>query len=430
MKVKASVTPGRTRRLLALVTIITMLVVAAVWFVASSIVGPHGGGSSNTLSAGDPSPNTRNLVTAADTSGKRPVKTHSVVVQPPEPVRSVPSFETAQKLIARLVHIDLSTGKLTREDAKQLNQAFSDLIAQGEVAVPAIRAFLEQNTDLNYSELLGGEAVDHKTLRSGLIDALKQIGGFEALEISLKTLMTTSDPWEIAVLSRDLEQLSPGRYREQSLRAARESLAQALEGKLGDRDLAPLFQVLQSYGDASVIPDLEKAMKQWSYYGALTLASLPDGQGIPSLINQLQEPGAIASGQRDIALQVLAQSSIDYPQASEALLAMARGNQISGEAWSAIALGLAGNNFELGTPLVDKASPTVGGKLPYHVDETGERLFTTPVTGSWLEEQITSRLSLIDQLLGGTTDPSAIQALQAARDSLSSKAVSLAVSPP
>ena len=43
----------------------------------------------------------------------------------------------AQKIIARLAQMDLSTGKLTREQARQLNQTFTDLIAQGAVAVPA-----------------------------------------------------------------------------------------------------------------------------------------------------------------------------------------------------------------------------------------------------------------------------------------------------
>jgi hypothetical protein len=108
---------------------------------------------------------------------------------------------------------------------------------------------------------------------------------------------------------------------------------------------------------------------------------------------------------------------------------MARGNQISGEAWAAIALGLAGNSFELGTPLVDNASSISGGRLPYNINETGEKLFTTPVSGSWLEEQITTRLSLIDQLLSAASDSSAIQALQAARDSLANKAVSLTMIP-
>jgi hypothetical protein len=49
-------------------------------------------------------------------------------------------------------------------------------------------------------------------LRIGLFDVLKQVGGPEAVDVSLQTLQANGDPWEIAVLARNLERNSHSVY--------------------------------------------------------------------------------------------------------------------------------------------------------------------------------------------------------------------------
>jgi hypothetical protein len=61
--------------------------------------------------------------------------------------------------------------------------------------------------------------------------------------------------------------------------------------------------------------------------------------------------------------------------------------------------------------------------------ENRQILFTTPLTGSWLGEQITDRQNLIDQLLAVNTNPTAARALQEARAILSSKNFNVSMLP-
>src|SRR5439155_5900969 len=159
----------------------------------------------------------------------------------------------AQEIIGRLVQMDLGRSPVTAAQAEAIRQNISALAAQGPGAIPAIRAFLARNQDLGFEEASGRSAVGYATLRIGLFDALKQIGGPEAQGILGDTLRTTGDASEIAWLARSLEEQAPGQYRQEAVNAAREALEQAAKGQLAVKDVAPLFQVLQNYGDASAV---------------------------------------------------------------------------------------------------------------------------------------------------------------------------------
>jgi len=316
--------------------------------------------------------------------------------------------------------MDLSQGSLTPEQAKQINQGLKDLVALGTAAVPSIREFLARNADLSYGDQKGGKMVDYSSLRIGLFDALKQIGGPEALEVSLRTLQNTGDPWEVAILARNIEQQAPGEYRQEILKAARESLGQASPDRLAGGDVAPLFQIIQTYGDASVVADLEKDIPQWEYYAMMTLAALPDGQGIPALLRQAQDPSAVGTPRGDLALQMLAQASVERPEAGAALVEKARLNQIPETAWRTLASTLAGSQFEMGTPLVDNpyAGPVNPAVQKYHIDEGNQTVYTIPFSPSLFEEQIQQRMDLIDQLLAANSNPASREPLQNARAQL------------
>ena len=114
--------------------------------------------------------------------------------------------------------------------------------------------------------------------------------------------------------------LAPGEYRQEALTAAREALAQAATGQLAGRDVGPLFSVLQTYGDATVVADLEKALPQWGFYSTMALAGLPDGAGIPALIRSAQDPELAGTGRDNFRFQILAQIAPQYPEVASALI--------------------------------------------------------------------------------------------------------------
>ena len=82
-------------------------------------------------------------------------------------------------------------------------------------------------------------------------------------------------------------------------------------------------------------------------------------------------------------------------------------------------MGLAGDQYQLGTPPGDAASLalTTPGLKTYHIQSGNQNFYSLPVGADVLEQ----RLTLINQLLGSTSNPAAQAALQAARETLSGK---------
>jgi hypothetical protein len=286
--------------------------------------------------------------------------------------------------------------------------------------VPAIREFLERNQDLRFDGVNGGDLTGHPSLRAGLFDALQQIGGPEALELSLQTLRTTADPLEIALLARNMEQQAPGQYRQEALNAARETLALAVQDRPNIRDVAPLFQLFQTYGDANLLAELQSTLPRWNYYATMALAGLPGGEGIPTLIREVQDPAADTTT-RNVALQMLAQGSAQTPEAGAALVEQARLNQISDYAWRQIAWVLGGDQYQFGSQLLDNKlpPPTGPGVRTYHIEAGNQNFYTVPAGANLSADQVNQRRTLIDQLLGVTSNPTAVQGLQSARALLS-----------
>ena len=324
----------------------------------------------------------------------------------------------ARQLVASLTNLDLTHGPITREQAQQWKQGLQVLTQQGAAAVPAIREFLDQNQEVSFSAVSGGELLGQSSMRVALIDALQQIGGPEAMAVMLQTLQTTALPSEIALLARNLEQLAPGQYRQETLNAVNEVLAMADKGQLAGWDVGTLFQVLQNYGDASTASALAQLQSKWNYYATLALAGLPGGEGVPSLIRQAQD--ATAGGKSSLTLQILAQVASEYPDAGAALVEQARLNQIPDSAWRKIATGLAGDQYQIGTPSeLSALSPSMPGLKTYHIESGNQNFYSLPLNANLSSDQIGQRLALIDQLLAAaSSSPAAMEALQNARASL------------
>lgn len=332
---------------------------------------------------------------------------------------AAPDSSSAQQLISQLTQLQIQGGKLTPEQAGQIQQTLQQLVAQGPGAIPAIREFLEKNQDWSFGKWPAGTP-GAPSARTGLLDALAQIGGPEAMALSQHVLQTTADPMEIALLARNLEQAAPGQYSQQAVEAASAVLDQAAQGMLTNVDVGPLFQVLQNYGGTAAADQLEKLAPRWGYYATMALAELPSGQGIPALERMAVDSSPAGIGNRDFALQMLAQVSVGNASAGTALVDLAKQNQISDTAWRSLADVLGGMQYQFSRQFPDNMfTPIDGSGLRTYRQQNGNQNFvSTLLPAEGAATDVSQRLALINQLLALNPDPAALQALQQARTRL------------
>jgi len=322
----------------------------------------------------------------------------------------------AQETVARLAQLDPSSKALTAEQSLAVKADLKRLVEQGTNSVSAIRQFLKQNKDLSLDEIKGGSTVGYPSLRSGMFDALRQIGGPEAESTLAEVLRATGDPAEVGMLARQLEEMAPGQHREEALNAARETLAQIADNK-AKVDVGPLFKVLQTYGDANEVSELQKAIPQWQYYGLMALAGLPEGQGISALINESRPTNPADGAKTAFALQMLAQVAPDYPDAKAALLDQAKAGKIPDRAWRRIADALAGDQYQFAKDATSDPNQTlrIPGAKVYHIGSTDENFYSLPIKSTASEADVAQRQALIDQLLSVASSSAASEALQRAK---------------
>jgi hypothetical protein len=337
----------------------------------------------------------------------------------PEPLPR--SQETIQAAHAITLLSQLgSTNALTAEQAEEINSHLKQIVNLGAPAAVAIREFLGKDIDLAFGKQtapVGSATGAPSSLRLGLIEALGKIGGPEATSVAAEVLQKTLAPAEIGLLAKTLEQQAPGEYRGIALAASRDALAAAAKSPGNEQEVAALFQVIQTYGDSSVIPELETLSQQWRYYGLMTVAGLPEGQGVPALIDMATRPGAQATGYQQLATQMLAQLAPTNPQAQSALVEQVKAGQISN--WNEIAMALTGSRLEFGQDLfAEDKNPTPNQVTQTHHVVYGNQNFRT-VTTELPPAQLEQNRVLIDQLMGLTSDAAAHEALQRAKDKLS-----------
>ena len=306
----------------------------------------------------------------------------------------------SQELVARLLTLISNQVPTSVEQAVEVKTALTELAKLGTAALPGIRDLLARNFDLQFASGEAVQAAGHPTLRLGLLDVLGRVGGSEAIALAAETLKTTPYPVEITKLMSILESAAPGEYRQAAIEAARDALVLANEGELAGQRVAPLFEVYQTYGDQSVIPELQAALQgKWRQNAALALAELPEGIGVPALIQFAQDPATASYGKGDVGLRPLAQISIRYPDAFEALLQQARDNKIAETAWPTIVSALSGNDYiSNGQVLQGTRSPTTD-----------------------LNALTTQRLALLDRLAPVVSSPAASQLLAQQRSILAGR---------
>ena len=183
-----------------------------------------------------------------------------------------------EEIIARLAKMNPETSEDSRNQVlRQVVHHLQMLVEQGETSLPVIRNFLKQNKDVDYStDVLNaaGERVGRSgaaawtsryatmtdflvppSLRLGLIDALDQIGGESAQGILAEVLDSTGRGVEVAHIARVLQREAPDKYRENSIKAAKDLLSNppAINepNRIDENARAYLYQVLAMYRDTS-----------------------------------------------------------------------------------------------------------------------------------------------------------------------------------
>ena len=151
---------------------------------------------------------------------------------------------------------------------RQLREAvywLAELTQHGPGALPAIREFLARNQDidLDTATFTQNKSVREvpldfalpPSLRFGLFDVVRQVGGAEAERILAEALGQSGRGIEIVYLTRALQEMAPNKYRDSALSVARELLAatssSAFNSPLDRNHRDNLFTVLAMYNDGS-----------------------------------------------------------------------------------------------------------------------------------------------------------------------------------
>jgi hypothetical protein len=168
---------------------------------------------------------------------------------------AAPTKTTPREILTKLVALKAARPN----EARTLREAIywlEELALRGESAFPAIREFLARNEDFdlpfsqNKTTRSAAESILPASLRLGLFDVVKRIGGKEAEVLLAEVLNTTGRGSELVWLARALQEIAPNRYRDSALESARELLAQPTPAN-ANRD--SLFDVLIFFGDSSYV---------------------------------------------------------------------------------------------------------------------------------------------------------------------------------
>jgi hypothetical protein len=188
---------------------------------------------------------------------------------------------TPQEILDKLIKLRPASGAEHIHTIREIVHQLENLAEAGPDALPVIGAFLARNEDVNYSSSDSdrgdrgdrGDRSDPRSrwsrssdgsrleftlppsLRMGLFDVLKEIGGEGAEKILSDTLSTTGRAVEVAYLANVLDAMAPGKYRDIALTAAKDLLTHPPEISNPDRldryAEEYLFGVLEKFGDTS-----------------------------------------------------------------------------------------------------------------------------------------------------------------------------------
>jgi hypothetical protein len=259
-----------------------------------------------------------------------------------------------------------------------------------------------------------------------MFDALERIGCPEATYLLREHLTSSANPSEIAWIAQGVMAMS-GEHREATLEAARTALSRVESGEISNTDVAPLFEVLQRYGDASVASELVRASRNWNYYAVAALAQLPDGAGMPTLVEMAAGQVSGTGEARAAAIQMLAQSALDSLAAKAGFLEQAREGKLTPHSWSLIAPVLAGDQLRFEASAYSSPSQYVNSSdiRSTRIGAGNQNFYTAPVPELLSADRLKQHAAFVDELINVTTDPAGQEALQKARDMISRRLADL-----
>jgi hypothetical protein len=229
------------------------------------------------------------------------------IQQPVAPAAPVVHRLTPEEILARLEALGAGATPKPPPVLRQAVYWLEELVQRGEPALPPTRLFLARYEDfeLDAAPFVSRFARDHvplefavpPSLRFGLFDAVRRVGGPEAVVILAESLTRTGRGAEIAYLVRVLQQLAPNRYRDQALAIVRGLLAQAAPSTNSPLDRNHrdyLFGVLAFYGDTSFAKEaqtqLVRADSQVDRGALKYLQETLGAQAVPIVAQAYQNP--------------------------------------------------------------------------------------------------------------------------------------------
>lgn len=328
-------------------------------------------------------------------AGNRPAEVKTIAT-PAEIVRVTNSIGISpEAILGQLVKMQASSSD--PRGIRRVVHQFESLADAGPAALPAIRAFLARNEDLEYNVgfVRSGRDGDiplefavPPSLRLGLLETVKNIGGPAAEEVLAETLKTTGRGIEVAYLARALQEMAPDKYRDLALASARELLNSPLadpSDPLGRYDRNYLYGVFAFFHDDSAASLAKSQLVQTN--GHLDQVSLHYLQqtmnsNSVSLMTQLwQDPRVAADQKEPLARVALAYAGMD-PQANQLWQTAINDPNLSADARRNLIEDLNETGFadpknltQADLPLIQNRMALIEQLAPYAMDQVNARAF-------------------------------------------------------
>jgi len=239
------------------------------------------------------------------------------VAAAPVDTPTAPARLSPKEIIARLQALRLSPGANPARTLRQVVYWLEELGQAGPAALPAIREFLVryEDLDLDTSWAQGRGSRDRlppdfawpPSLRFGLFDVVRQIGGADAEKILAEALAQTGRGVEVAYLTRVLQELAPDKYRDQALTVARALLASTAPfhstSPLDRNHRDHLYSVLAFFRDSGYVSEaqaqLVRADSQIDRSALRYLLQTLGTQAVPIAAQAYQNPALTNSAAKE-----------------------------------------------------------------------------------------------------------------------------------
>lgn len=258
---------------------------------------------------------------AAAKNQVRPATPVVVTVASPAPAGA--ARLTPAEILTKLV--ELASGPAARipTGQRQIIYWLEELVGNGPAALPVVSEFLGRYEDLEVDpsafsgrggrDRLPGDFSTPPSLRFGLFDVVRRIGGTEAQKVLAAALSQTGRGIEVAYLTRILQELAPGQHRAQALAVAHNLLANSgafsSPSPLDRNHRDHLFAVLAFYNDASFAATAQAQMVR------------PDGQVDRGSVRYLQQ--ALGTQAVSMAVQAYADPRLTNAASKEVFARLA-----------------------------------------------------------------------------------------------------------